>query len=74
MTAKQAEMLKTKIKSRGLKIEYVAKVLGLSRTGLWLRFKGKSYFDVRQVSRLIELLELNMGEVQEIFFNEDVEH
>ena len=68
MTAKQAEMLKTKIKSRGLKIEYVAKVLGLSRTGLWLRFKGKSYFDSNQISRLIELLELTTEEVYAIFF------
>ena len=66
----RGDLLKTKIKDRGMKISYVAKVCHLSRAGFSKKLNGHSYFNTHEVGVMIELLGLSTEEVYAIFFNE----
>lgn len=60
--------LRACIENKGLKLKYVAKVLGLSRYALSMKIENDSEFKVSEVDALSELLGLSLVEKDEIFF------
>ena len=65
----RGELLRAKIKNRGLKVQYVAKEVGLSRGGFSKKMNGHSFFNSDEISRLIDILGLSVEEVYEIFLS-----
>lgn len=62
--------LDIKIKESGLRIDFIIKKLGLSRTGFDKKRKGKTPFRVSEVYVLKDLLQLTDEEEIKIFYNE----
>lgn len=62
------ELLKEVIQNKGLKLQYVAKKLGLTGYGLNLKLSGKNDFKVSEANKLIEILNLSKDEIFSIFF------
>ena len=61
--------LKELIKSKGLKMKYVAEYLGLSAYGFQLKVENRQEFKTSEVSALCILLDLNsLSEKERIFF------
>lgn len=67
------ELLKTKIKEKGLKKGFIAKNLNLSYKWLKKRMDGEKDFLVNEMQILCKLLDLNDEEKKAIFFVENVE-
>lgn len=64
-----SEALKKIIKSKGLKLKYVAEYLGLSAYGFQLKIENKQEFKTSEISALCELLCItNLKEKEKIFF------
>ena len=53
-----SDALKALIKSRGLKLKYVADYLGLTSYGFALKLNNKQEFKTSEVAALCELLEI----------------
>lgn len=67
--------LKDLIFSKGLKLKYVAKYLGLSPYGLSLKMKNKNEFKTSEVIALCQLLDITSAEEKvKIFFAEKVDY
>ena len=66
----RGDLLKSKIKDRGLKITWIAKMLGLSRGGFSKKLNGHSYFNSHEMDVLKNILGLTPEELYAIFFNE----
>lgn len=61
--------LKELIKSKGLKLKYVAEYLGLSSYGFSKKLNNEQEFKTSEVAALCELLEIkNLEEKEAIFF------
>lgn len=61
--------LKGIIRSKGLKLKYVAEYLGLSSYGFTLKVENKKEFKTSEVAALCELLKIDSLETKEkIFF------
>ena len=70
MNLTDSDALKSLIKSRGLKLKFVADHLGLTSYGFALKLNNKQEFKTSEVSALCELLEIKSLEQKEkIFFN-----
>lgn len=65
--------LQGKMRECGFTLETLAKVVGLSPTGLFNKVHNKVEFLVSEVQTIGETLNLNDQEIQEIFFTKDVE-
>ena len=63
-------LLKSKIVLKGKKIPTIANDLGISRTSLYRKLKGKSEFTRSEIARLIGILDLKKENAIEIFFND----
>lgn len=64
-----SEALRTLIKSKGLKMQYVAEYLGLSAYGFQLKVDNKQEFKTSEVSALCNLLNISeLSEKEQIFF------
>ena len=63
------EKLNKRIKKSGLKQEYIAEKLGISRQSLHKKFTGRSQFKQKEVFELSKLLYLSCEESMSIFFN-----
>lgn len=64
-----SETLKELIKSKGLKLKYVADFLGLTSYGFALKLNNKQEFKTSEVAALCELLEIeNLKEKEALFF------
>lgn len=57
-----------KIKEHGKTIEGFAKELGLSNSSMYRKVNGKSQFTREEIKRIASILELDNGELLEIFF------
>lgn len=60
--------LRARIEAKGLKLKYVAKILGLSPYTLSQKIENDSEFKVSEVDALSDLLGLSLVEKDEIFF------
>ncbi|WP_288891616.1 helix-turn-helix transcriptional regulator [uncultured Sneathia sp.] len=60
--------LKEEIQERGYKMEYIAKVIGVSPTTLGLKIKGTCTFKMTEIYKIIDFLKLNKEEIINIFF------
>ncbi len=70
---KGAKMANTKklnnaIQSKGLKLEFVAKSIGISIGSMSNKMNGKTDFKLPEVQKLIKLLNLSIEEANDIFF------
>ena len=64
-----SDALKKLIKSRGLKLKYVADYLGLTSYGFALKLNNKQEFKTSEVAALCELLEIkSLKEKEAPFF------
>lgn len=63
------EKLNKRIKKSGLKQEYIAEKLGISRQSLHKKLTGRSQFKQKEVFELSKLLHLSCEESMSIFFN-----
>lgn len=63
------EKLNKRIKKSGLKQEYIAEKLGISRQSLHKKLTGRSQFKQKEVFELSKLLYLSCEESMSIFFN-----
>ena len=64
-----SDALKKLIKSRGLKLKYVADYLGLTSYGFALKLNNKQEFKTSEVAALCELLEIkSLKEIEALFF------
>lgn len=61
-------LLNYKIKTSGFKVEFIAKEMNLSRTGLYNKINGKNEFYASEIQRLSKLLNLDIEERENIFF------
>lgn len=61
--------LKELIAKRGIKLSWVARYLGLSRNGLFLKMSNASEFKASEIAKLQQLLRLTDAETGQIFFN-----
>lgn len=68
------ELLDQKVKASGLRTQFIADALGLSRAGLYLKLKGKSFFTTEEVKKLCDLLGIRtLREREAIFFADEVD-
>lgn len=67
-----SELLKKKIDEKGLKINFIVKELGISRTALYHKINNNSYFNQNEIQKLCKLLAINKTEKEKIFFAENV--
>lgn len=57
------------ISDNGLKLNFIAKKLGLERTSLYKKLHGKSKFNPEEITTLVNILHIPSREVGNIFFN-----
>ena len=70
-TLTDSDALKALIKSRGLKLKYVADCLGLTSYGFALKLNNKPEFKTSEVAALCELLEIkSLKEKEALFFKQ----
>lgn len=60
------------IKNSGLKMEFVAKKGGMSRTAFWRKMNGVSEFTLSEIQTLAQLLNLSPEQIHYIFFYQKV--
>ena len=60
-------LLESKIDESGYKKEFIAKQLGLSRQGLYLKIKNPNLWKVTEMTTLVKLLSLNKTDSKQIF-------
>ena len=66
-------LLQGKMREKGYTIESLARILRLSRTGLFNKIHNKAEFLISEVRAIAESLKLTDDDVQLIFFARDVE-
>ncbi len=70
---KGMELLRKKIDQAGFKLTYVAERCGLTYQGLKKKLDGDTEFKASEIAVLKDMLNLSDAEVQDIFFNDDVD-
>lgn len=63
------DVLKTRIRTSGLKTQSVAEKLGISRASLWKKLSGRVEFKVSEIAGLSKVLDLTNEERDYIFFS-----
>lgn len=66
----QTELLKKAIDRSGLKRQYIADQLDISRFTLTKKISGENEFWGSEIKKLSEILSLTGEEINEIFFND----
>lgn len=65
--------LKLKLKETGLSVEDVSKTMGINRATLYRKIKNDGEtFTVRDIDKLSRILGLQVDEINEIFFAQNV--
>jgi len=68
------EAVERLIKSKGLKLKYIASYLGLTPYGFRLKLRNKQEFKTSEVSALCELLDIqSLKEKEALFFKKKVD-
>lgn len=63
-------LLRSKIKQSGLKVEYIANVLNISRSTLWKKINNKTPFNQYQIQKMCNILSIHeLDDIQDIFFD-----
>lgn len=65
--------LENKIKVSGLRKEFIAKKMNMSRYTLLIKLQGKSEFKASEITKMQKILNLSNKERDSIFFGETVE-
>jgi DNA-binding phage protein len=65
--------LKDRIDQSGLKLQWIAEQLGLTRFGLYKKLSGESDFRQQEIAKLSEILELSAEDRDALFFAPKVE-
>lgn len=73
MARTKSEKLMDIIKSKGITVTWLAKRLGISREGLYLKIKNDSQFRQQEIFTLCNELGLSLTEMQDIFFTDEVD-
>ena len=73
MILTNTEGLSEEIVRSGLKITHIAKVLGLSREGLYKKLNGETEFKASEIMQMKNILGLSNERRDEIFFAQKVE-
>ena len=60
--------LKNEIKIKGLKYNYLAEQLNISRTSLYKKLNGITEFTVSEANKLSEILEIPLGSRKNFFY------
>lgn len=63
------DVLKTRIRTSGLKTQSVAEKLGISRASLWKKLSGRVEFKASEIAGLSKVLDLTNEEREYIFFS-----
>lgn len=66
-------LLKSTINNRGVTIVSIARNIGLSREGLYLKLAGDAEFKASEIEKITSVLNLTKDERDAIFFAEEVE-
>ena len=61
-------MLQQAIKDSGLKISFISRTIGLSRTGFYKKLSNESSFNAEEIKKLCELLEITDLKMKEAIF------
>lgn len=61
--------LKGKVKSSGMSMTFVAKMLGISRASLYKKLNGNVEFKISEIVSLSNVLHMSGDERDHIFFN-----
>lgn len=67
-------LLNEKIKKSGYRFGFLANQLNLSRTGLYNKINGKTEFLASEIQSLSDILNLDIHERENIFFNKEVDN
>ena len=63
-------LLRAKIQKSGLKVEYIANVLNISRSTLWKKINNKTPFDQYQIQKMCDILNIHkLEDIRDIFFD-----
>ena len=63
------KLLQETIQSSGLKLQYIADALGISRAALYKKIQNVTQFKAGEISKLCDLLRIETAELKEqIFF------
>ncbi|WP_304756970.1 helix-turn-helix domain-containing protein [Faecalibaculum rodentium] len=68
-----SELLKRKIKERGITVKWLADKVGISRAALYPKLNNMIPFNQYEIERLCNALELTLREKELIFFATDVD-
>jgi len=63
------ELLKETIKTKGYRVDFIAKTLGISSVAMSHKMQGRAGFSQEQIKTMQELLCLTTDEVLAIFLN-----
>ncbi|WP_289102165.1 helix-turn-helix domain-containing protein [Fusobacterium varium] len=63
-------LLKGKIVSKGKNIETICEELEISKSAMYRKLNGSSYFNAKEIKKMIKCLELSNEEMNLIFFNQ----
>lgn len=64
------DLLKGKIISKGKNIEEICKELEISRSAMYRKLNGVSFFNSKEIKKIINYLNLSNEEMNLIFFNQ----
>lgn len=67
------ELFMTTVREKGIKLQFLADKIGISRQALSNKINNHSQFNAREVGELKRLLALSQKEVDDIFFALDVD-
>lgn len=65
------KLLKEVIDASGMKLNFIAEKLNISRSALWKKINNKSQFNQYEIAELCKILDINNW--QAIFFAENVD-
>lgn len=65
-------ILKSKIALKGITIDELAEQIGISKTAMYRRLNGKNSFKANEIMSMKKILSLNVDELNDIFFTEEV--
>ena len=67
-TNKMNTKLDSAIYESGLKLEAIAKKMGINRVSLWNKIQGRTEFKVSEITSLAKILNLSAEQRDDIFF------
>ena len=60
--------LKEKMKEKGISVEILAMKIGVDKSTLYRKLNGSCYLSIKEVERIMSVLDLSLKEAGSIFF------